>query len=46
MANSVGTLAAFKDWGTGKTDIPYSSAAAGSMLHFLACRWRRQPGCP
>jgi tripartite-type tricarboxylate transporter receptor subunit TctC len=44
MANSVGTLAAFKDWGTGKTDIPYSSAAAGSMLHFLGVQVAKATG--
>lgn len=41
MADSAATLADFRAWGRDRTEIPYSSAAAGSMLHFLGVQVAR-----
>ncbi|MDB5375485.1 MAG: Tripartite-type tricarboxylate transporter, receptor component TctC [Belnapia sp.] len=35
MANSAASVADFRAWGRDRAEIPYSSSAAGSMLHFL-----------
>ncbi len=44
MAGSVATLADFQAWGRGRADIPFSSAAAGSMLHFLGVQLAKATG--
>lgn len=44
QAGMVGTLAEFVAWGRGRTDIPFSSAAAGSRPHFLGVQFARANG--
>jgi tripartite-type tricarboxylate transporter receptor subunit TctC len=44
MANSAATLADFRAWGQGRAEIPFSSAAAGSMLHFLGVQVAKATG--
>ena len=44
MADSVATLADFRAWGQGRAEIPFSSAAAGSMLHFLGVQLAKATG--
>lgn len=44
MASSAATLADFRAWGRERAEIPYSSAAAGSMLHFLGVQVAKATG--
>jgi tripartite-type tricarboxylate transporter receptor subunit TctC len=44
QAGSVGNLRDFIAWGRGRQEIPYGSAAAGSMLHFLGVQLAKAAG--
>ena len=44
MAGSAATLKDFVAWGQGRPEIPYGSAAAGSMLHFLGVQVAKATG--